>query len=54
MKAVVEFGWPSRARGNCGTENSQVEQHMKEKWGQYHKAYLRGWYITFKSHASAR
>lgn len=42
MKAVQEFGWPSRVRGDWGTENNRVEWRMIQKRGQLHRAYLRG------------
>ncbi|KAF7310168.1 Integrase catalytic domain-containing protein [Mycena indigotica] len=41
-RAVDQFGWPSRARGDFGTENNGVERQMIGHWGQTHMAYLRG------------
>lgn len=40
--AVAEFGWPSRARGDFGTENNEVERMMIAHWGEAHRAYIRG------------
>lgn len=40
--AVAEFGWPSRARGDFGTENNEVERLLIAHWGMAHRAYLRG------------
>ncbi|KAJ7804318.1 hypothetical protein B0H13DRAFT_1930848 [Mycena leptocephala] len=40
--AVREFGWPSRMRGDFGTENNEVERLMIAFWGVSHRAYLRG------------
>ncbi|KAF5339993.1 hypothetical protein D9611_012376 [Ephemerocybe angulata] len=42
MTAVSQFGWPSRVRGDYGTENNEIERKMVEKWGIAHRAYLRG------------
>jgi len=42
LDAVEKFGWPSRMRGDFGTENNEVESLMKEHWGEAHRAYLRG------------
>lgn len=42
LDAVRRKGWPSRMRGDYGTENNQVEKHMVRKWGVAHHAYLRG------------
>ncbi|KAF5340938.1 hypothetical protein D9611_006018 [Ephemerocybe angulata] len=41
-KAVDIYGWPSRMRGDFGTENNEVERMMVRKWGVRHRAYLRG------------
>lgn len=40
--AVAQFGWSSRARGDFGTENNEVERLLIEHWGALHRAYLRG------------
>ncbi|KAF7371591.1 Integrase catalytic domain-containing protein [Mycena venus] len=40
--AVAIFGWPSRMRGDFGTENNEVERLMIAFWGIPHRAYLRG------------
>ncbi|GAW01233.1 hypothetical protein LENED_002817 [Lentinula edodes] len=42
MSAVRTFGWPSRCRGDWGTENNEVERLMVSHWGEHHRAYLRG------------
>jgi hypothetical protein len=42
LAAVAEFGWPSRVRGDFGTENNEVERLMIAHWGILHRAYLRG------------
>jgi hypothetical protein len=42
MAAVAIFGWPSRMRGDWGTENNGVETVMILHWGERHRAYLRG------------
>jgi hypothetical protein len=47
-EAVREFGWPSRMRGDFGTENNEVEHLIIAHWGAAHRAYLRGrcaWFI---------
>lgn len=44
MDGVARFGWPSRARGDFGTENNQVEQALINHWGEEHRAFLRGRY----------
>ncbi|GLB34620.1 hypothetical protein LshimejAT787_0201850 [Lyophyllum shimeji] len=41
-QAIGVYGWPSRARGDFGTENNQVEQMLVAHWGGTHRAYLRG------------
>ncbi|KAK7012462.1 hypothetical protein R3P38DRAFT_2550252 [Favolaschia claudopus] len=38
--AVAIFGWPSRMRGDFGTENNLVERLMILHWGILHRAYL--------------
>ncbi|KAF7326242.1 Integrase catalytic domain-containing protein [Mycena kentingensis (nom. inval.)] len=40
--AVTRMGWPSRVRGDYGTENNEVERLIIAHWGAAHKAYLRG------------
>ncbi|KAI5885431.1 uncharacterized protein SCHCODRAFT_02557851, partial [Schizophyllum commune H4-8] len=40
--AVETFGWPSRARGDFGSENNEIERMMIRHWGADHRAYLRG------------
>lgn len=35
-------GFPSRVRGDYGTENNGVEWIMKRRWGVAHRGYLRG------------
>lgn len=42
QSAVKEYGWPSRMRGDFGTENNGVEKEMIKKHGILHRAYLRG------------
>ncbi|KAK6984365.1 hypothetical protein R3P38DRAFT_2575988, partial [Favolaschia claudopus] len=42
LAAVQTFGWPSRMRGDFGTENNEVERLMIAFWGILHRAYLRG------------
>jgi hypothetical protein len=42
LDAVERLGWPSRVRGDFGKENNGVESLMIEKWGEEHRAYLRG------------
>ncbi|KAK6993193.1 hypothetical protein R3P38DRAFT_2800929 [Favolaschia claudopus] len=42
MHAVSIYGWPSRMRGDWGKENNGVERRMIVKWGELHRAYLRG------------
>lgn len=41
-EAIADVGWPSRVRGDFGTENNMVEDHMIEHWGEGHHAFLRG------------
>lgn len=43
-QAVQELGWPSRARGDYGTENNEMERLLIAYWGLAHRAYLRGRY----------
>lgn len=40
--AVNRFGWPSRVRGDFGTENNDVERMMEAHRGADHHAFLRG------------
>ncbi|KAJ3901637.1 hypothetical protein F5879DRAFT_924467 [Lentinula edodes] len=40
--AIATFGWPSRVRGDFGTENNGIEMMMVDHWGAAHKAYIRG------------
>ena len=40
--SIQFYGWPSRVRGDFGTENNEVERRMIERWGEAHKAFLRG------------
>ena len=42
QNAVQEAGWPSRVRGDYGTENNRVAEMMEEHWGEAHHAFLRG------------
>lgn len=42
LDAVSRFGWPSRGRGDFGTENNKVEHALIEHWGEHHRAFLRG------------
>jgi hypothetical protein len=42
MDAVHTFGWPSRVRGDYGTENNDIERKMIQRWGEDHHAYIRG------------
>ena len=44
-EGVSEYGWPSRVRGDYGTENNSVEKLMVAHWGVLHRAYLRGRYV---------
>jgi hypothetical protein len=46
-EAVHIFGWPSRGRGDFGTENNVVERNLIAHWGLVHHAYLRGRYVSF-------
>jgi hypothetical protein len=41
-QAINMFGWPSRGRGDFGTENNWIERMLIEHWGHAHRAYLRG------------
>lgn len=47
--AVSHLGWPSRVRGDFGTENNEIEREMVRHWGQAHKAYLRGRRVSISS-----
>jgi len=40
LQAVDKLGWPSRVRGDHGTENNAVEQEMIQKRGINHQPYL--------------
>jgi hypothetical protein len=42
VDAVDFFGWPSRVRGDWGTENNGIERQMIAHWGEAHRPYLRG------------
>ncbi|KAK7013506.1 Integrase catalytic domain-containing protein [Favolaschia claudopus] len=42
MHTVSIFGWPSRMRGDFGKENNGVERRMIIRWGEAHRAYIRG------------
>jgi hypothetical protein len=42
VEGVNVFGWPSRVRGDFGTENNGIERVMVQKWGVNHHPYLRG------------
>ena len=42
LRAVNIFGWPSHVRGDFGKENNDIERRMVVKWGELHRAYLRG------------
>ena len=42
QNAVGVYGWPSRVRGDFGTENNNVERLMVAHWGEEHRAFLRG------------
>ena len=46
LEAVAVWGWPSRMRGDFGTENNEVERAMIAQWGEAHHAYLRGRYVS--------
>jgi hypothetical protein len=39
---VLELGWPSRVRGDYGTENNGIERMMLSARGPQHRPYLRG------------
>jgi len=53
MDAVGKYGWPSRVRGDFGTENNGIEARMVDHWGILHRAYLRGRYdYTYMSTSS--
>lgn len=47
-EAVEFFGWPSRGRGDFGRENNEVERRMIQRWGEAHRAFLRGRYVVFQ------
>ncbi|KAF5332377.1 hypothetical protein D9758_019101 [Tetrapyrgos nigripes] len=42
LDAVECYSWPSRMRGDWGTENNEVERLMIAHWGERHNAYLWG------------
>nr|AOC97497.1 ethylene- and jasmonate-responsive plant defensin [Flammulina velutipes] len=42
LAGVEMLGWPSRVRGDFGTENNGIERVMVFHWGEGHRAYLRG------------
>src|SRR5258708_24160701 len=42
LQAVDKLGWPSRVRGDHGTEINAVEQEMIQKRGINHWPYLQG------------
>ncbi|KAK6989027.1 Integrase catalytic domain-containing protein [Favolaschia claudopus] len=46
MHAVSIFGWPSRMRGDFGKENNGVERRMIIRWGEAHRAYIRGRFVA--------
>jgi hypothetical protein len=40
MEAVNTYGWPSRVRGDWGTENNGIERQMIAHRGINHRPYL--------------
>jgi hypothetical protein len=44
-KAVNTYGWPSRVRGDWGTENNDIKQQMVAHRGAQHRPYLWGRFV---------
>ncbi|KAF6747406.1 hypothetical protein DFP72DRAFT_1149225 [Ephemerocybe angulata] len=42
LENVEKYSWPSRVRGDFGTENNVIEREMIAHWGVSHRPYLRG------------
>ncbi len=53
-RAIAIFGWPSRIRGDLGTENNGIEILMIEHWGAAHRAYLREGNVEFSAFTPCR